>query len=204
MIDLHPRAGKKKNQKSTKRNDGISFSWPIGSVSSFLIFTLIAARLSPSLSLKQSCTVDLPGGPLEIEWSEEDNHVYMTGPAEAVFYGSVPLWYSCRLASRGLRLSLIYSPVFCRNEARVCYSSFLESWSGSALHLYCQAGNSWVNTVVVSRFQLGYLVGGVFSIFFSICVYHSLFVFNFVRFSLENYSWVNRAKVFILYCTLFW
>ncbi|KAK8935294.1 hypothetical protein KSP39_PZI013369 [Platanthera zijinensis] len=37
------------------------------------------------------CTVDLPGGPLEIEWREEDNHVYMTGPAEKVFYGSVPL-----------------------------------------------------------------------------------------------------------------
>lgn len=40
---------------------------------------------------KQSCTVDLPGGPLDIEWREEDNHVYMTGPAEIVFYGSVPL-----------------------------------------------------------------------------------------------------------------
>lgn len=200
-MDLHPRAGK----KSTKRNDGVSFSWHIGSVSSFLIYYIYTHCCSSlSLSLKQSCTVDLPGGPLEIEWSEEDNHVYMTGPAEAVFYGSVPLWYSCRLTSRGLRLSLIYLPVFCRNEARVCYSSFLESWSGSALHLYCQAGNSWVNTVVVSRLQLGYLVGGVFSIFFSICVYHSLFVFNFVRFSLENYFWVKRTKVFILICTLFW
>ncbi|XP_057512943.1 diaminopimelate epimerase, chloroplastic-like [Actinidia eriantha] len=39
----------------------------------------------------RSCIVDLPGGPLEVEWSEEDNHVYMTGPAEVVFYGSVPL-----------------------------------------------------------------------------------------------------------------
>ncbi|KAJ8532913.1 hypothetical protein K7X08_015802 [Anisodus acutangulus] len=37
------------------------------------------------------CTVDLPGGPLDIEWSEKDNHIYMTGPAEVVFYGSVPL-----------------------------------------------------------------------------------------------------------------
>ncbi|KAK4798780.1 hypothetical protein SAY86_031106 [Trapa natans] len=26
--------------------------------------------------------------PLEIEWRAADNHVYMTGPAEAVFYGS--------------------------------------------------------------------------------------------------------------------
>ncbi|KAK9920729.1 hypothetical protein M0R45_029275 [Rubus argutus] len=39
----------------------------------------------------RNCTVDLPGGPLQIEWREEDNHIYMTGPAEAVFYGSVPL-----------------------------------------------------------------------------------------------------------------
>ncbi|KAJ1265912.1 hypothetical protein BS78_08G109800 [Paspalum vaginatum] len=38
---------------------------------------------------ERKCVVDLPGGPLEIEWREDDNHVYMTGPAEAVFYGSV-------------------------------------------------------------------------------------------------------------------
>ncbi|KAK1409835.1 hypothetical protein QVD17_36364 [Tagetes erecta] len=40
---------------------------------------------------ERNCTVDLPGGPLEIEWRKEDNHVYMTGPAEVVFYGSVQL-----------------------------------------------------------------------------------------------------------------
>ncbi|XP_021819084.1 diaminopimelate epimerase, chloroplastic [Prunus avium] len=40
---------------------------------------------------ERNCTVDLPGGPLQIEWREEDNHIYMTGPAEVVFYGSVPL-----------------------------------------------------------------------------------------------------------------
>ncbi|XP_076926309.1 diaminopimelate epimerase, chloroplastic-like [Bidens hawaiensis] len=40
---------------------------------------------------ERNCTVELPGGPLEIEWREEDNHVYMTGPAEVVFYGSVQL-----------------------------------------------------------------------------------------------------------------
>ncbi|KAL9331899.1 hypothetical protein ACSQ67_001509 [Phaseolus vulgaris] len=37
------------------------------------------------------CTVDLPGGPLQIEWKEEDNHVYMTGSADVVYYGSLPL-----------------------------------------------------------------------------------------------------------------
>lgn len=40
---------------------------------------------------ERCCTVDLPGGPLEIEWREEDNRVHMTGPAEVVFYGSVPV-----------------------------------------------------------------------------------------------------------------
>ncbi|KAK1285809.1 hypothetical protein QJS10_CPB20g00944 [Acorus calamus] len=39
----------------------------------------------------RKCKVDLPGGPLEIEWEEGDNRVYMTGPAEVVFYGSVLL-----------------------------------------------------------------------------------------------------------------
>ncbi len=32
-------------------------------------------------------TVHLLGGDLEIEWNEQDNHVYMTGPAEIVFEG---------------------------------------------------------------------------------------------------------------------
>lgn len=36
----------------------------------------------------RSARVDLPGGPLQIEWRESDNHVYMTGPAELVFAGS--------------------------------------------------------------------------------------------------------------------
>ncbi|AHV97139.1 diaminopimelate epimerase [Paenibacillus sabinae] len=35
--------------------------------------------------------VSLKGGDLFIEWNEEDNHVYMTGPAEAVFKGSVSI-----------------------------------------------------------------------------------------------------------------
>jgi diaminopimelate epimerase len=37
----------------------------------------------------RSCQVDLPGGPLHIEWREADNHIYMTGPAELAFSGSV-------------------------------------------------------------------------------------------------------------------
>lgn len=37
----------------------------------------------------RACTVELPGGCLYIEWSQEDNRVYMTGPAELVFTGEV-------------------------------------------------------------------------------------------------------------------
>jgi diaminopimelate epimerase len=32
-------------------------------------------------------TVKLTGGDLQLEWSEADNHVYMTGPAVKVFSG---------------------------------------------------------------------------------------------------------------------
>lgn len=34
-------------------------------------------------------TVELPGGCLEIEWSQQDQRVYMTGPAEQVFTGKL-------------------------------------------------------------------------------------------------------------------
>ncbi|MNJ32033.1 Diaminopimelate epimerase [compost metagenome] len=33
--------------------------------------------------------IGLPGGDLYVEWDEADNHVYMSGPAETVFEGSV-------------------------------------------------------------------------------------------------------------------
>jgi diaminopimelate epimerase len=38
----------------------------------------------------RSILVHLPGGDLELEWSEVDNHVYMTGPATEVFSGNWP------------------------------------------------------------------------------------------------------------------
>lgn len=36
----------------------------------------------------RNCTVELPGGCLTIEWSEVDNLLYMTGPAQLVFTGT--------------------------------------------------------------------------------------------------------------------
>ena len=37
----------------------------------------------------RSVLVHLPGGDLDILWSETDNHVYMTGPATEVFTGEI-------------------------------------------------------------------------------------------------------------------
>ncbi|MGE5613861.1 MAG: diaminopimelate epimerase [Bacillota bacterium] len=39
----------------------------------------------------RKATVRLRGGDLLIEWNEQDNHVYMTGPAETVFEGNIDL-----------------------------------------------------------------------------------------------------------------
>ena len=49
--------------------------------------TVVAGVLEGRVDRK--CTVELPGGPLEIEWRESDNRVIMTGPAEVVFSGVV-------------------------------------------------------------------------------------------------------------------
>ena len=38
---------------------------------------------------ERNVVVQLLGGNLEIEWSEKDNHVYMTGPAVTVFEGEL-------------------------------------------------------------------------------------------------------------------
>jgi diaminopimelate epimerase len=36
---------------------------------------------------RRNVLVHLPGGDLRLEWSEADNHVFLTGPAEEVFSG---------------------------------------------------------------------------------------------------------------------
>jgi diaminopimelate epimerase len=41
--------------------------------------------------IDRKCRVDLPGGPLNIEWRESNNRVYMTGPAERVFVGTADI-----------------------------------------------------------------------------------------------------------------
>lgn len=50
-----------------------------------------AAAVAAALNKRtgRRVTIHLRGGDLEIEWREEDNHVYMTGPAEEVFNGTI-------------------------------------------------------------------------------------------------------------------
>jgi diaminopimelate epimerase len=48
--------------------------------------TLVAAYINKKTGKKAK--IELPGGILNIEWAE-NNHVYMTGPAELVFSGEV-------------------------------------------------------------------------------------------------------------------
>ena len=49
--------------------------------------TAVAACQTGKAGRKSRIIMD--GGTLEIEWSEADNHVYMTGPAEFVFEGTI-------------------------------------------------------------------------------------------------------------------
>lgn len=51
--------------------------------------TAVAGVLSGRTN--REVTIELPGGDLEILWSSEDNHVYMTGPAREVFCGVLSL-----------------------------------------------------------------------------------------------------------------
>lgn len=50
---------------------------------------LVASVLNNKSSRKN--TIHLLGGELEVEWNENDNHVYMTGPAVTVFEGEIKI-----------------------------------------------------------------------------------------------------------------
>lgn len=66
--------------KVWERGAGITLACGTGACA-----TVVAGVLNNKCD--RTTTVELPGGCLEIEWSEKDNHVYMTGPATKVFSG---------------------------------------------------------------------------------------------------------------------
>jgi diaminopimelate epimerase len=63
-----------------ERGAGITLACGTGACAS-----LVAGVLNDKCD--RSATIELPGGELEIEWSQNDNKIYMTGPAERVFAG---------------------------------------------------------------------------------------------------------------------
>ena len=65
-----------------ERGAGITLACGTGACAS-----LVAGVLTGKCD--RTATVELPGGPLQIEWSEIDQRVYMTGPAERVFTGKL-------------------------------------------------------------------------------------------------------------------
>ncbi|NBD32310.1 MAG: diaminopimelate epimerase [Cyanobacteria bacterium] len=67
-----------------ERGAGITLACGTGACAS-----LVAGVLTNNCD--RASTVELPGGCLEIEWSENDNHVYMTGPATKVFTGELAI-----------------------------------------------------------------------------------------------------------------
>lgn len=67
-----------------ERGAGITLACGTGACAS-----LVAGVLSGNTGRR--ATVELPGGALDITWSDENNHIYMTGPAEEVFTGTVQL-----------------------------------------------------------------------------------------------------------------
>lgn len=67
-----------------ERGSGITMACGTGACA-----TAVAAALTGRAGRKSTIVMD--GGELEIEWNENDNHVYKTGPAMFVFDGEVEL-----------------------------------------------------------------------------------------------------------------
>ncbi|OYD91316.1 diaminopimelate epimerase [Nostoc sp. 'Peltigera membranacea cyanobiont' 213] len=65
-----------------ERGAGITLACGTGACAS-----LVAGVLTGKCD--RTATIELPGGPLQIEWSEVDQRVYMTGPAQKVFTGKL-------------------------------------------------------------------------------------------------------------------
>ena len=67
-----------------ERGSGITMACGTGACA-----TAVAAAYTGKAGRKSNIVMD--GGTLSIEWRESDNHVYMTGPAEFVFDGTIEL-----------------------------------------------------------------------------------------------------------------
>ncbi|MHC4623097.1 MAG: diaminopimelate epimerase [Planctomycetota bacterium] len=69
--------------RTWERGSGITLACGTGACAS-AVAAVVTRRCQPV------CTAHLPGGDLELNWAEQDNCVYMTGPAVEVFTGEWP------------------------------------------------------------------------------------------------------------------
>jgi diaminopimelate epimerase len=67
-----------------ERGSGVTMACGTGACA-----TAVAASVTGRATRRSHIVMD--GGTLDIDWSEADNHVYMTGPAAFVFEGDIPL-----------------------------------------------------------------------------------------------------------------
>jgi len=67
-----------------ERGSGITMACGTGACA-----TAVAAALTGRAG--RTSTIVMDGGQLTIVWNENDNHIYMTGPATTVFTGTIEL-----------------------------------------------------------------------------------------------------------------
>jgi diaminopimelate epimerase len=95
-VEKHPAFPRRTNVEFVKVNrpDDVTMRvWERGSGETLACGTgACAVAVAGVLSgrTQRRLTVHLLGGDLELDWSEKDNHVYMTGPAVEVFSGEWP------------------------------------------------------------------------------------------------------------------
>jgi len=96
MIENHPLFPSRVNVHFVKvlsRKEVIMRTWERGSGETLACGTgasavCVAGTLNDLTD--REILAHLPGGDLQLHWSDDDNHVYMTGPAEEVFTGDWP------------------------------------------------------------------------------------------------------------------
>ncbi|MCR8641721.1 diaminopimelate epimerase [Paenibacillus sp. N1-5-1-14] len=97
LVETHPVFPKKVNAEfaTVRSRDYVDMRvWERGAGPTLACGTGACATLVASVLngfTDRIATVALKGGELLIQWNEEDNHVYMTGPAEIVYTGNLSL-----------------------------------------------------------------------------------------------------------------
>ena len=72
-----------------ERGSGITMACGTGACATAV--AAISLGLTKGTDDDRTCDIVMDGGTLHINWSEADNHVYMTGPAAFAFEGEIPL-----------------------------------------------------------------------------------------------------------------